>query len=253
MKILVAITGACVLLTPLFVSIGNKDAVCTGVVINLADSTQHRFVTTDDLMELIRSTGIQVTGSKMNEIPLTAIEKKLKTYKELRVAEVYFSADKKLHIYADQRDPVMRVVASYGGDFFIDREGIIMRRHNLYTPHLHILEIDMLFSPEQMTGTNIYDSEKTENLARAFELVNYIRGNSFWNSMIDCLSMSRDGRVTMVPRVGNHTIRLGKAENYEEKLNNLLVFYREAMPVVGWDKYKVVNVEYKGQVVCQRR
>jgi len=71
--------------------------------------------------------------------------------------------------------------------------------------------------------------------------------------MIDCLSMSRDGRVTMVPRVGNHTIRLGKAENYEEKLNNLLVFYREAMPVVGWDKYKVVNVEYKGQVVCQRR
>ncbi len=78
MKILVAITGACVLLTPLFVSIGNKDAVCTGVVINLADSTQHRFVTTDDLMELIRSTGIQVTGSKMNEIPLTAIEKKVK-------------------------------------------------------------------------------------------------------------------------------------------------------------------------------
>jgi cell division protein FtsQ len=104
-----------------------------------------------------------------------------------------------------------------------------------------------------MTGTNIYDSEKTENLARAFELVNYIRGDSFWSSMIDCLSMTRDGRVTMVPRVGNHIIRLGKAENYEEKLDNLLVFYREAMPVTGWNKYKVVNIEYKGQVVCQRR
>jgi cell division protein FtsQ len=177
----------------------------------------------------------------------------VKTYKELRVAEVWFATDRKLHVYADQREPVMRVVASYGGDFFVDREGVIMRRHNLYTPHLHILDIDMVFSPEQMTGINIYDSEKTENLARAFELVKYIRGNSFWNSMIDQLSMSRDGRVTMVPRVGNHIIQLGRAENYEEKMNNLLVFYREAMPTAGWDKYRAINIEYKGQVVCQRR
>jgi hypothetical protein len=25
------------------------------------------------------------------------------------------------------------------------------------------------------------------------------------------------------------------------------------MPHAGWDRYRVVNVEYKGQVVCQRR
>jgi len=253
MKILTAVIGAFVLFTPLFSSLGSEDDVCTGVVIVLADSAKHQFVTPGDLMSLVRSTGIRVTGAKMNEIPLNTIENKIKTYKELRVAEVYFSADRKLHIYADQREPVMRVVASYGGDFFIDRDGVIMRRHNLYTPHLHILEIDMLFNPGEMTGTNIYDSEKTENLARAFELVNYIRGDSFWNSMIDYLSMSRDGRVVMVPRVGSHTIHLGRTENYKEKLDNLLVFYREAMPVTGWDKYKVVNIEYKGQVVCQRR
>ncbi|MDZ7634199.1 MAG: cell division protein FtsQ/DivIB [Bacteroidales bacterium] len=140
-----------------------------------------------------------------------------------------------------------------GGDFFIDREGVIMRRHNLYTPNLHILEIDMVFNADQMTGTSIYDSEKTENLVRAFELVKYIRSHSVWNEMIDQLSMTRDGRVTLVPHVGNHTVRLGRTDDYEEKLDNLLVFYREAMPVAGWDRYRVVNVEYKGQVVCQRR
>ena len=147
----------------------------------------------------------------------------------------------------------MRVVASYGGDFFIDREGVIMRRHNLYTPSLHILEIDMVFNAEQMNGTNIYDSEKTENLVRAFELVNYIRDHSFWNQMIDQLEMTRDGRVTLVPNVGNHTVRLGRTDDYKEKLNKLHVFYHEAMPVAGWDRYRVVNIEYKGQVVCQRR
>jgi cell division protein FtsQ len=71
--------------------------------------------------------------------------------------------------------------------------------------------------------------------------------------MIDQLSMTRDGRVTLVPHVGNHTVKLGRADDYEEKLDNLLVFYRQAMPVAGWDRYRVVSVEYKGQVVCQRR
>jgi len=253
MKTVTIIAGAALLLTPLFISRMAADATCEGVVITIADSAKHQFVTDDDIMNALRATGIRVTGEKITGIPLSKLEERVKAFKELKVAEVYISEDRKLHVYGDQREPVMRVVASYGGDFFIDREGVIMRRHNLYTPNLHILEIDMVFNAEQMTGTSIFDSEKTENLAKAFELVNYIRGDSFWNEMIDQLSMTRDGRVTLVPHVGNHTVRLGRVENYEDKLHNLLVFYRQAMPVAGWDRYRVVNVEYKGQVVCQRR
>ena len=189
----------------------------------------------------------------VNEISIAGIEEKIKTLKELRVAEVYFSADNMMHIYADQREPVMRVIATYGGDFFIDTEGVIMRRHNIYTPRLHVFEIDMVFSPNTMTGTSIFENEKTENLARAFELVKYINNDTFWSAMIDHLYMARDGEVEMVPRVGNHVIHLGKVENYQEKFDKLFVFYREAMPKAGWDRYKTVNIEYKGQVVCQRR
>ncbi|MEZ5021453.1 MAG: cell division protein FtsQ/DivIB [Bacteroidales bacterium] len=253
MKILTIIVGAAMLLTPLFIRTMTADAVCEGVVITISDSSKHRFVTDEDIMNALRATGIRVTGQKISDIPLTKLEEKIKAFTELKVAEVYISEDRKLHVYGDQREPVMRVVASYGGDFFIDREGVIMRRHNLYTPNLHVLEIDMVFNTEQMNGTSIYDSEKTENLVKAFELVNYIRSDSFWDEMIDQLSMTRDGRVTLIPRVGNHTVRLGKVENYEEKLHNLEVFYRQAMPVAGWDRYRVVNIEYMGQVVCQRR
>ena len=253
MKIATVIAGAALLLTPLFISTMTADATCEGVVITIADSSKHQFVTDDDIMNALRATGIRIKGEKISEIPLSKLEEKVKAFKELKVAEVYISEDRKLHVYGNQREPVMRVVASYGGDFFIDREGVIMRRHNLYTPNLHVLEIDMVFNAGQMNGTSIFESEKTENLAKAFELVNYIRGDSFWNEMIDQLSMTRDGRVSLVPHVGNHTVRLGRVENYEEKLHNLLVFYRQAMPVAGWDRYRVVNVEYRGQVVCQRR
>jgi len=253
MKIVTILTGIALFLTPMYINIRGSEAVCEGIVITIADSSKHRFVTEDDILNALRATGIRVTGEKLSEIPLTKLEARVKSFTELQVAEVFLSEDRKMHVYADQREPVMRVVASYGGDFFIDREGVIMRRHNLYTPNLHILEIDMVFNSEQMNGTNIYDSEKTENLVRAFELVNYIRGHSFWNQMIDQLEMTRDGRVTLVPNVGNHTVRLGRTDDYREKLNKLQVFYHEAMPVAGWERYRVVNIEYKGQVVCQRR
>jgi len=253
MTIVTLITGMLVSLTPLFVGMHGEEAVCAGVEINVADSVRHHFITDKDIMDAIRATGIHVTGVKVKDIPLTKIENRVKKFSELQSAEVYISADKMLHVYASQREPVMRVVASYGGDFFVDTEGVIMRRHNLYTPNIHILEIDMIFNADQMDGTNIYDSEKTENLARAFELVNYIRGNNFWNSMIDQLIMTRNGRVTLVPHAGSHIVRLGRTDDFEEKLHKLQVFYREAMPLAGWDRYRVVNVEYKGQVVCQRR
>jgi len=171
MNIVTLIVGILVSLTPLFIRMHGDEAVCGGVVVTVADSTRHRFITDDDIMAAIRATGIHVTGEKVKDIPLTGIENRVKKFTELKVAEVYISGDKMLHVYARQREPVMRVVASYGGDFFVDTEGVIMRRHNLYTPNIHILEIDMIFNADQMAGTNIYDSEKTANLARAFELV----------------------------------------------------------------------------------
>ena len=253
MKILTMLTGVYVLFTPLFIHSRMDASPCRGIEITIADSARHRFVNRNDIMNLVRSTGIRVRGIPVNEISIAGIEEKIKTLKELRVAEVYFSADNMMHIYADQREPVMRVIATYGGDFFIDTEGVIMRRHNIYTPRLHVFEIDMVFSPNAMTGTSIFENEKTVNLARAYELVKYINNDTFWSAMIDHLYMARDGEVEMVPRVGNHVIHLGKVENFQEKFDKLFVFYREAMPKAGWDRYKTVNIEYKGQVVCQRR
>jgi cell division protein FtsQ len=253
MKILTIVTGLYVILLPLFIHIKMGKMECRGIEITIADSSEHRFVTKGDIMTFIRSTGVRVKGIPVDKISVTDIEEKIKTMKELKVAEVFFTADNVMHVYVDQREPVMRVVPSYGGMFFVDNEGVIMRRHNIYTPRVHVLEADMVFNAESMNGMNIYDSEKTANLAKAFELVNYINDNRFWNAMIDHLSMERDGEIDMVPRIGCHIIHLGAPDNYEEKLDKLLVFYRKAMPQAGWDRYRRVNIEYDGQIVCQRR
>jgi cell division protein FtsQ len=49
--------------------------------------------------------------------------------------------------------------------------------------------------------------------------------------------------------VGNQRILIGNADSLQVKFTNLLTFYKEVLPRVGWDKYSMINVKYSGQVV----
>jgi len=49
--------------------------------------------------------------------------------------------------------------------------------------------------------------------------------------------------------VGNHKILLGNADSLKIKFDNLLAFYKQALPKVGQDTYKTINIKYTNQVV----
>ena len=43
------------------------------------------------------------------------------------------------------------------------------------------------------------------------------------------------------------------AENIEDKFRRLRVFYEKAASYEGWQKYRTIDLRYRGQVVCGRR
>jgi cell division protein FtsQ len=57
----------------------------------------------------------------------------------------------------------------------------------------------------------------------------------------------------MIPKIGNQLIVFGSADNYEEKFNNLLIFYKNVQSKIGWNKYSTLNVSYKNQVIAVKR
>jgi len=68
------------------------------------------------------------------------------------------SIDGTLHVYVDQRNPVMRVIPDEGGDYFIDEEGVVMRRRNLYTPRLQVIGGNINISQAMLNGVSILDT-----------------------------------------------------------------------------------------------
>jgi cell division protein FtsQ len=175
-------------------------------------------------------------------------------YRELRTAEAYLSIDGTLHIYADQRTPIMRVMANDGGDYYVDFDGVVVRRRNLYTPRLHIVGGNINISQAMLNGVSVLDTSiKNSILKDIYYLVKYINRDDFWSAQIDQIFVDGNDEIDLIPRVGNHVIHLGTAENYEGKLNVLEVFYDKVLPEVGWNRYSVINLAYRDQIVCRRR
>ena len=253
-KILLIIPVLYLLIIPAFFVSTTNSKPCGGVIIDINDSSDYHFVTRRQLLNLAYGNSARIAGKPVGEVSVSAIEGRINMLRELKKAEVYMSIDGMVHIYVEQRNPVMRVIPGDGGDFFVDEEGVVMRRRNLYNPRLHIVEGNVNISSAMLNGVSVLDTSiKRSILKDIFHFVEYINDDKFWSAQIDQIYVDSNDEIDLIPRMGNQTIHLGTTDNYEGKLRNLEAFYDKVLPEVGWSKYSIINLEFKDQIVCKKR
>jgi cell division protein FtsQ len=86
-----------------------------------------------------------------------------------------------------------------------------------------------------------------------FKYATFINNHPFWKAQIEQLHVNKDMDIELIPRVGNHTIVFGNADNIESKFEKLIVFYNKGLSNTGWNEYSVINLKFKDQVVCTKR
>jgi cell division protein FtsQ len=241
-------------LLPVYLASSTNSKLCGGFVIDIRDSSEFHFVTKKQLLNLASGNSGRIIGKPLRDVSVSEIEKRINVLRELKVAEVYMTIDGMVHVYADQRDPVMRVMPDSGGDFFIDEDGVVVRRRNLYNPRLHIVSGNVNISSAMLNGVSVLDTSiKKSILKDVYYLVEYINDDNFWSAQIDQIYVDGNDEIDLVPRVGNQLVHLGTTENFEGKLRNLETFYDKVLPEVGWNKYSLINLEFKDQIVCKKR
>ncbi len=239
---------------PVYFGITSFSKPCAGVNITLADSSDFTFVTRNEITSLVYGKGKDPAGTPVKDLMVSEIEDRVHSLRELKTAEVYVSIDGMLNVYADQRNPLMRVMPGNGGDFFVDEEGVVMRRRHLYTPRLHLVGGNVNITRKMLDGISVLDTSIKNTILRdIYHLVNYINSDSFWSAQIDQIFVDSHDEIDLIPRVGNHIIHLGTTGDMEDKFRNLRAFYDEVLPEVGWNRYSYINIEFKDQIVCRRR
>lgn len=254
LKILLIIPVLYLIIIPVFLVHSANSRLCKGISIDIKDSSDYHFVTKRQLLNLIYGSTGRIIGKPVKDVSVSEVEDKINELRELKEAEVYITIDGTIRVYANQRDPVMRVMPDGGGDFFIDNDGVVMRKRNLYTPRLHIVGGNVNISSAMLSGVSVLDTSiKNSILKDIYYIVEYINDDSFWSAQIDQIYVDNNDQIDLIPRVGNQVIHLGTAENIEGKLRNLAAFYDKVLPEVGWNKYSVINLEFKDQIVCKKR
>ncbi|WP_316848101.1 cell division protein FtsQ [Pedobacter psychrodurus] len=241
---LISLAGVVVLLG--FINVKKQTVKCTDVKILIPGADN--FIEREEIDAILKEDQGILLGRNLENINIHKIEKKLQSNPYIGFAKVYVDMDGVLHIEVKQRQPILRLLNENGQDFYIDNDGLKMPISSNFTANVlvatgHISEV---------FGSRV-DTLHTQLAKDLYKTAQYIKKDTLWDAQIEQIVVDQKNDIELIPRVGNQRIILGNADSLEKKMKNLLLFYKKAMPQIGWDTYKTINIKYTNQIVCEKR
>jgi cell division protein FtsQ len=236
----VSLGGLIVLMS--FIETKKAEVVCKDVKVYIPGNQY--FIDRDEVDDILQIHSHALIGHRMETINIHDLQNKLKGNPFIEYAKVYIDMDGIINIEISQRQPILRVMNRFDQDFYVDQHGLKMPLSANFTARVLVANgyIDELFA-------NRVDTLHTAIAMELFKTVDFIRKDSLWDAQIAQIYVNKDHEIELIPRVGNNRILLGNADSLDIKFHNLLVFYKKALPRVGWDAYKMINIKYANQVI----
>lgn len=218
--------------------------------IRILDSTLNRFVSKEEIAEVVLNEGLNIGETKIKNINTYSLEEAINRRTAVRISQVSLTGKGQLRIDILQRRPIIRIETTKGG-FYMDDEAYIFPLMNNYSSYVPVVTGDVNIEiPEGKKGEGNLEDYWT---ARIHEFAIYMERSKFWNAMIEQIHISNKGILHLTPRLGKTDIIFGNPENIERKFKKLYAFYSRVIPEYGWDKYKTVNLGFRDQLVCTKR
>lgn len=212
------------------------DAKCRGVEIVITDN-EPQVLSVESIERQLQHKGLNPKGKPMSEITSGEIEKMLKESSVVAECQCFKTHKNLVGIHIRCKQPIIHIFDNVGGEYYLDNNGTIIKsvQSAIYLP---------------VASGEIKGKETIDNLVK---IAQYLKSNRFWRDQVEQIHVTAKQEFVIVPRVGNHLIEIGKADNLENKLDKLKEFYKEGLNKVGWNKYKKLNVEFDKQVICTKK
>lgn len=227
-------------LTASVIAFNNKsdEIVCQKLDLIIQDSIYAGFITRKEICDILKKKDLDPVGKPMEQVDIQSIEDLLTKHPLIDQVECYKTPKGRFCVEVSQRIPILRIMSQHGENYYIDNKGVIMPPSTKCVAHLAVV-----------TG----HVEKSFAMRDLYRFALFLQQNSFWKSQIEQIHVLKNNSIELVPRVGDHTIYLGRMNNFEKKLARVKKFYEEGLNKVGWNKYSRINVEFSNQIICTRR
>lgn len=243
-----------------FASGRHQRMICPRLEISIERSAEQFFIVEDDVRELLQSHGHPVEKEPMSLIDVNYLEKLIAQHPAVESVDVFAAVGGEVRIKIVQRRPLVRIINSKDESFYIDDKGKLMPWSENYTAPVLLVNGFVNDGYGNMYRKSIADIEKDTLLSKQsqlddiYHLASIVDTDPFLKAQVVQAYFDASGRIELTPRVGMQKIVLGRPVDLNEKLGKLITFYREGLNATGnWNKYSVINLEFKNQVVCTKR
>lgn len=233
----------------------NRTQTCRGVECKIHCDSDRILITEDELKSSIEAKFGKLSDRRIENIDLKAISEFVKQQPCLTESSVKMDVDGTVAISARQYVPMLRLMPDQGRQAYLSEEGVLMPVSALHICRLPVATGD--FSIPFRNGTNLYDScarnpiliPATQALFDLHYASALIQRDTILDALIEQIIIEQPNHLQLITAAGSHTIRVGDTTLLQEKLENLKIFYKQALTKLGWNKYHTLSLEYQGQVV----
>lgn len=204
-------------------------------------------ITVAEVEAMIHRADSAILSRPITYAGLRNLERRIKESPYVEDVSVYAGVNGVLKVDVTQRKPLVRIINQQNKHFFLDAKGSKMPLSPNYTPRVLVASGEIAEPPG-----SVHDTLSTELARDILTVAQAINQDPFWKAQIGQIYVNKEQDMELIPRVGDHRIVIGNAQGLEAKLEKLLIFYRTAMPRVGWATYKVINLKYGDQIVATR-
>ncbi len=222
-----------------------NNGLCKDYTISIEGGKNNLFIDNKDVEQLLfKATKGPLKGDPIAAFNLYELEQMLEKNTWVDEADMYFDNKDVLHVSITEKEPIARIFTTDGNSFYINDNGKKMPLSDKLSARVPVFT--GYADKKKMNAADSLFLKQVTNVAE------FIENNPFWMSQVAQIDITDDGNFEMIPLVGNHLVKLGNGENIEKKFNRLMIFYKQVLSKTGFDKYKIIDVQYKGQVVVSK-
>jgi cell division protein FtsQ len=243
----------------IFAGIFHQNRICKSLKLKIEYNNAEPFFTEDEIIKYLINKNDSIIGKKISEINENLIENILKENPYIYNAEVFVNMDGDIKIDITQRKPLVRIVNKQNQHFYLDDKGVkipvkIGFPANVVIANGNISAVYVPFRRENEGQKNdTLNLQKDTVLYSVFKIAEYLNRNDFFKAQIEEIFVNESKEIELFPKLGDQIIIFGSIENLEDKFNKLMILYKDGFNKVGWEKYSIINLKYKDQIVCTKR
>lgn len=219
---------------------------CKDVQIDISGVNNNFFIDKADVLTIIKNfVGGNPIGRSLGSFNLRDIENNLEKDVWIKNAELFFDNNDVLQVSVDEREPAARLFSVDGNTFYIDSSLKILPLSDKFSARLPV------FTGFPHSSNAAMKSADSSLLRSVLVISEKLQADSFLMAMIDQVDITPQKSFEMIPKLGNQTIVFGDASDAIQKFDKLKLFYKKVITTTGWNRYSVINLQYKDQVVAK--